>query len=445
MTENHSNSDHDRLIVVSCDAHVGPRLKEDLRELCPSEHVAEFDEFIEANKNTVNSMRDPNNLLVGRSTLASEVSITRQYLNRQTKGHYDIDTRMREMDADGVAAEVIFHGSQNTEVFPFGARREWLVNEVQKDLDLAVVGMRMYNRWLSDFVSVQPERHIGLAYLPMWDVDLAVKELEWSAEHGLRGVNFPAPRRGLAGEYDDPIWEPLWDACEHYEMSLATHAGVPTAACFGPQAMAMTRIEVAGWPARRGMHRLIFGGVFERHPKLKLILTELSRGWWSAAMHEMDSCYANPSEALRAQLPNKPSEYMKSNVFIGTSFTPPTEVAQAQELGIVDHMLWGRDYPHGEGTYKFPERADEPNLTRLYLNWAFEGASRDVARTILGDNAIKAYHLDEAALQKVADRVGPTVAEVISPLHVVEPEWAWHLVDVQTGHIHPREAQPQHV
>jgi predicted TIM-barrel fold metal-dependent hydrolase len=440
-----TSGNQDRLIVVSCDAHVGPRLKEDLRPLCPKEHLEAFDEFTKANENTVNSMRDPNNILEGRSTLASEVSVTRQYLNRQTKGHYDIDTRMKEMDSDGVAAEVIFHGSQNTEVFPFVGRREWLVHEVQNDLEVAAVGMRMYNRWLSEFVSVQPERHIGLAYLPLWDVSLAVKELEWAAEAGLRGVNFPAPRPGMAGEYDDPIWEPLWDACEHYEMSFATHAGVPTAACFGPQAMAMTRIEVAGWPARRGMHRLIFGGVFERHPKLKLILTEQSRGWWTNAMHEMDSCYANPSDALRAQVPKKPSEYMKSNVFIGTAFTPPTEVQEAQELGLVDHMLWGRDYPHGEGTYKFPESDDEPNLTRLYLHWAFAGAPREVAQKILGDNAIKAYHLDAVALQKVADRVGPTVDEVISPLDTVPPEWAWHLVDVQTGHIHPREAQPQHV
>src|SRR5262245_32509831 len=308
----------DRLAVVSCDSHVGPRLVEDLRQYCPQQHLEAYDAFTAANLNTINNMRDPNNILEGRSTLASEVSITRQYLNRQTLGHYDIDTRIREMDRDGVAVEVLFHGSQNTEVFPLVGRREWLVGQYQNDLELAAVGMRIYNQWLADFVGQHPERFVGLVYPPMFDVERAVKEVEWGAANGLRGVNFPAPRPGIAAEYDDPVWEPFWEACETHQMGLATHAGVPTRDVFGPQAMAMTRIEVAGWPCRRGMHRLVFGGVFERHPGLKLILTEQARGWWSAAMLEMDSVYVNPSDALKAQVPKPPSEYMKTNVFLGS-------------------------------------------------------------------------------------------------------------------------------
>ena len=110
----------DNLAIVSCDSHVGPRLVEDLRPYCPQQYLDDYDAFTKANADVINSMRDPNNILEGRSTLASEVSITRQYLNRQTLGHFDIDTRIREMDRDGVAVEVLFHGSQNTEVFPHG-------------------------------------------------------------------------------------------------------------------------------------------------------------------------------------------------------------------------------------------------------------------------------------------------------------------------------------
>src|SRR5439155_19306644 len=89
------------------------------------------------------------------------------------------------------------------------------------DLELVTVGQRMYNKWLSEQCSVQPERHVGLANLPMWDVEAAIRELEWASSVGLRGVNFPAPKPGIK-PYDHPDWEPFWAACEERGMTLAT-------------------------------------------------------------------------------------------------------------------------------------------------------------------------------------------------------------------------------
>ena len=87
----------------------------------------------------------------------------------------------------------------------------------------AAVGRHMYNEWLADFCSVEPERHVGLAHLPMWDIDAAIAEATWAREHGLRAVNFPVEagpvtelkRSRFAGlhYYNDPIWEPFWAAC----------------------------------------------------------------------------------------------------------------------------------------------------------------------------------------------------------------------------------------
>ena len=195
----------------------------------------------------------------------------------------------------------------------------------------------------------------------------------------------------------------------------------------------MTMIEGAGWPARRGMHRLIFGGVFERHPGLKLVLTEFARGWWNSTMRELDSVYASPSEALRRQVPRNTSEYMKENVFIGASFMPPSEVHEAMADGYADRVIWGRDYPHGEGTYKYPESDDEESQTRRYLRWAFAGSPLEVAQDMLSETAICAYGLDREALAAVAARIGPTPDEVIAPLIDVPDHWAPNLVDLQTG------------
>ena len=94
------------------------------------------------------------------------------------------------------------------------------------DRDLAGVGMKIYNRWLADFVSQAPHRHIGLAYLPMWDVEAAVAEVESGPRRGLRGVNFPAMRDGELPEYNRSLWEPLWSVCEELRMPLVTHVGV---------------------------------------------------------------------------------------------------------------------------------------------------------------------------------------------------------------------------
>jgi predicted TIM-barrel fold metal-dependent hydrolase len=181
------------------------------------------------------------------------------------------------------------------------------------------------------------------------------------------------------------------------------------------------------------MHRMIFGGVFARHPGLRLVLTELSRGWWVPTMRELDFVYCSPSDALREQVPLEPSHYMRSNVFIGSSFTPPSEVAEAVHDGYADRMLWGRDYPHGEGTYKYPENDTESSLTRDYLRWAFAGTSPHVAEAILSTTPIRAYDLDGRALSTIAQRVGPTLDEVIGPMVRLPAERAQHLVDFHTG------------
>jgi predicted TIM-barrel fold metal-dependent hydrolase len=420
-----SGSEH--AIVVSCDSHVGPRLVQDLRSYCPKKYLDDYDTFVEGNKDAFAKARDgrvgvEHDDTQGASTEAAAEARRREIVNSQTAGHYDVHARLKDMDWDGVAAEVIFHGSQNEEAFPFAGIREARVTLADQNLELLYVGYHLYNRWLSDFVSVAPERHVGLAYLPMWDVDLAIKEVEWAAGAGLRGVNFPAPKPGIA-EYDDPVWERFWAACEELGMMLATHIGVATAPRMGPQWFAINVLENIGWPSRRGMHRLIFGGVFERYPKLKLILTEQARGWWTYSMGELDRAYGVPTKALRAQVPKKPSEYMTSNVFLGASFMGPATVDEAVREGYTSNVLWGSDYPHGEGTYKYPEFDGEPSMGRQYLRWAFADCPTEFLQPMLGDNGITAYDLDRDALVEVAARIGPTIDEITTPLGVLPEGW----------------------
>jgi predicted TIM-barrel fold metal-dependent hydrolase len=411
---------------------------EDLRPYCPSKYLELYDDWVAATKAQFRSLRarrgeaaEPDgapkldqsaNLTFGDNE-TGKARFDRKHLNSLTAGHHDVHARLRDMDWDGVAVEVIFHGSQNEEAFPFVGRRDWMVAYADQNFELLQVGYHMYNQWLADFVSVDPYRHVGLAYLPMWDCALAVEEAKHAAEAGLRGINLPAPRGGIP-EYDDPVWEPLWSVCEDRGLVLASHVGVPNHPLFGPQSFALTVLEVEGWPSRRGMPRLIFGGVFERHPRLQMVLTEQTRRWWAYTLRELDEAYGTPSRALREQVPRKPSEYMMSNVFVGASFMGPDTAHEAIEDGYVSNVIWGSDYPHGEGTFKYPEHDDEPSMTRQYLRWAFAQCPQGDITAMVGENGIRAYRLDRDALAKIAARIGPTMDEVTTPLE--EEPHGWH-------------------
>jgi len=245
------NPEETPVVVVSCDTHIGPRLDEDLRPYCPAGQLAAFDEF-------ASEMADRRRALHAHMKGRQTEQFTR---NQRTAGHYDIHARLRDLDHDGVAAEIIFHGSQNEEPIPFGNFVAFL-GPASDDLELVALGRHIFNQWLADFVSVEPERHVGLVHLPIWDVDASVRELEWAREAGLRGVNFPAPRPEFA-PYNDRVWEPFWSACEALEMPLTTHSGAgDPQAWTGPEAAILMSIESGGWFSRRAMHQMIFGGVF---------------------------------------------------------------------------------------------------------------------------------------------------------------------------------------
>jgi predicted TIM-barrel fold metal-dependent hydrolase len=407
----------DAVVVVSSDTHIGPLLKEQLRDYCPAAFLGRFDAFARR-EDEIRGLKT----MPDRSPNDSQSERARYERNLQTDGHYDRDARLRDLDYDGVAAEVIFHGSQNLEPIPFNSLLEPPpFGEV--DFGLRAVGNQIYNRWLGEYCSVQPERHVGLAHLSMWDPAAATAEVEVAREMGLRSVNFPAPQRGLA-EYDDPVWEPFWSACEAADMPLTTHSGAGDPASWtGPQQTSLLMLESGGWASRRGLIRMLFGGVFERHPSLKLVLTEQPGEWWPLTMIEMDSAYRAQHRRLRDQMPRMPSEYCHSNVFVGASFLSNSEARGAVRDGYASQLLWGSDYPHTEGTYQYPEDGAferEESMTHLALRFALDGISPEASRQIVGGNAIRAYGLDEAALALVAARINaPTLTELATPLESI--------------------------
>jgi predicted TIM-barrel fold metal-dependent hydrolase len=397
-------------VLITSDSHIGPRMVEDLRPYCPAKHLQAYDGFL------------------------SDIAPVREWWatsgapGLESAGHYDSDARVKDLERDGYVGEVLFHFSFNGEMIPFVPMLA--SSDSPTDLGLAAVGLRMYNRWLSDFCAGHPGR-VGLAYLPYWDLDLAVKEVEWAAKHGLKGVNFPAMRDNIL-PYDDPSYESFWAACAAHDMPLTTHAGAVSPSSQTHEYLAM--LEAGGAPNRRAIHRLIFSGIFERYPNLKLVMTEQPGLWQKPLMDEMDSVYracTNPNRGGMSVLSKKtrkmeapsnwkgyavntiplqplaklPSEYFLSNVWTGASYMAHFEAEAAIDGGYTDVIMYGTDYPHPEGSWKAPETEDEPSQVIRALQVTFENLRTDRIREMVGLNAARCYNLDIDALRLRANKI----------------------------------------
>lgn len=418
----------DHVVLVSSDTHVGPRLVEDLRPYCPSDRLAEFDMF------------------------AKDVEPVRQWWldaeapGAHLPGHYDSAARAADMNTDGVAAEVIFHFSFNGELIPFVPSFASADNPI--DTELAAIGLHIYNAWLADFCKDLPGRRAGLAHLPLWDLDAAVKELEWAADAGLRGVNFPAMRPNLL-PFDDPAYDRFWAAAQDLDMPLTTHAGAVDPTSYNRMALLM--LEVGGSAGRRAIHRLIFAGIFDRFPGLKLVMTEQPGLWQKLLFLEMDTVYKAAARhidspdtgaitrnsvkgnVLTAPRPSKwaglavntirqdrlrqvPSEYFHTNVFVGASFLAHFEAVEMLEAGFDDTMMWGSDYPHPEGLHNSNDADPETSQFRRALQNTFQQLPYEAIERMAGATAARVYGLDFDHLGQVArDINAPTFATLTTP------------------------------
>ena len=132
----------------------------------------------------------------------------------------------------------------------------------------------------------------------------------------------------------------------------------------------------------------------------------------------MDSVWlTSASDSPKRQVPKQPSQYLSRNVHVGASFAAPFEVADAIDAGYSANLMWGSDYPHSEGTWAYPESADEPTRTRYALRDAFHAAPPAEIRKMVGGNAIKLFDLDADQLQKVAIRINAhTVSDIKAPI-----------------------------
>lgn len=286
----------------------------------------------------------------------------------------DPHLRMKDMQRDGVDAEVMYG--------ILGAATRLGDNEAANEM------FRIYNDWLRDFCKHYPEQQLGLACLPFGDIDAAVKEVYRAKDLGLKGLE-------LSCSWDmepmwHPCWEPLWRAVNDVRLPLHFH----TFPQINPEVMEKAPAEskravfftvVSGFQMHLVdlMAAIIGSGVLERYPHVRIAFGESGIGWIPYALDRMDFEWEDRFHDL--QLKMKPSDYWRRQC--KATFQYDTIGAKLIDDMGIESLMWGSDYPHGDGVW--PESS-------AYIEKQFAGLSEQQVRRITCDNAIEFYGLPQS-------------------------------------------------
>jgi predicted TIM-barrel fold metal-dependent hydrolase len=418
-----------KITIVSGDAHAGAD-PQDYRPYMDKLALDHFEDYLEDHASKmVEFSRFTADDGVYNAERTAFVDTTGAIRSGGLAGGWDPQRRLEEMDREGVAGEVVFLGSQ-TSMEPF-----FTPSNRPTPLDVRAAGLRAYHRWMADHIADTQGRLLPVANTAGVDMEATTAELRWCAEHGFGGVELPGlPAEPVLPPLYDSWYEPFWATCAELGIVLQLHAGWGFLAHgrkpADPGALMMDPargFRVENGP-RRAMWQMMAGGVFDRHPSLKLVLTEIRADWIPATLGILDA------RADRGDLPMqlRPTEYWQRNCYAAPSSPRDYEVALRSDIG-VDRFIFGRDYPHPEGTW--------PN-TFDWIRAAFADVPEGEARLLLGENAIECYGFDRAAMAEIAARIGPEPADVLGR-HPVDPALVEHF-DLRSGYGKlPAEVDPE--
>jgi len=288
---------------------------------------------------------------------------------------YEPHAYLGAMDLEGVAGAVIFP-------------TEGLYLYRVANVPLLGAICRAYNRWIAEVCATEPRRLKGVAMINVDDVDAAVREIEASARSGLAIGMIPVfPSAGQS--YLSRALDPLWAAAADIGMVICLHAGTnrPGAKELDNDLASVTpatRTTLDYW-VRHSLAEIIFAGVFERHPNLKVVSTENEVGWVPHFLNQMDFVYAERRymTPVRFRDGRRPRDVWHSNVAI-TFLEDPIGIRLRDLVG-VGNLMWGSDYPHSESTWP---------RSREVLDRVLADVPDTERRAMLHDNAAALFGFD---------------------------------------------------
>jgi predicted TIM-barrel fold metal-dependent hydrolase len=293
------------------------------------------------------------------------------------RGGWDGTARLADQDRDGIVAEVIYPSVGMV-----------LCNH--PDADYKQACMWAYNRWLhEEFCAVSPGRLIGLGQTAVRSVAEAIEDLHRFKEMGFKGAMLPGTP-STEQDYDHPSFDPLWSAAVELEFPLSFHMATSRADGNGKA------FSIDGRPHRGPKQNsaqlllksqqdiigmFIWGRVFERHPKLKVVCVEADAGWVPHFVYRMEHLYKRHRFWLKVdEMSRSPGEYFSENIYL--TFQDDWIALQMTRLMNPRRLLWANDFPHSDSTWPWSRnllRGQTQHLTDEEKNW------------ILHDNTAQLY------------------------------------------------------
>ncbi|HEY7040152.1 MAG TPA: amidohydrolase family protein [Methylomirabilota bacterium] len=279
--------------------------------------------------------------------------------------------RAKDMDRDGVQAEVIYG--------ILGAATRL------NDHEAATEMFRIYNDWLVEFCRHDSDRFIGLACLPYGDIDAAVQEVYRVAKLGLRGME-------LSCSWDmepmwHPTWEPLWKAVNDVSLPLHFHTfpALPPSVLENQRGLTrraafFTVVSAFQMNLVNILAAVIGAAVLERYPNVRIAFGESGIGWVPYALDRMDFEWEDRFHDLGLKM--KPSDYWRRQCKATFQFDR-IGTKLIEDMG-VETLMWGSDYPHGDGVW--------PDSTK-YIAEQFGHLPPDITHKMTCENAGKFYGL----------------------------------------------------
>ncbi len=372
--------------LVDADAHVNPPptmwadyLSPQFREHAPRvESDDQFDYVVfEGERRKVN-------LLSAQAGRTFEQYKSEGRLSDQRLGGWMPAQRLEDMDRDGVETAVIYGQSLLATA----------------NLPLYIDSYRAYNRWIADFCSHAPRRLRHVSYIPMFDVAQSIEMMKEVKDDGACGVCIPAwphsaemldaknaPMMVIAGhpgcgrEYRDAEFEPFWKAACDLDMAVTWHLGkhqvrftdkvnfLPDLALSKPTMLEMAAI-------------LVFAGVFDKFPTLRVGLIESGAGWLAWSGEFMNRIWRMQRHWIDSPLKHEPSYYMDQNVY--ASFIEDRVAVLLRDEPGGRNIMWSSDYPHSETTFPHSQNV---------IGRIFEGVPQKERDWIVAGCAEKFYGL----------------------------------------------------
>ena len=255
-------------------------------------------------------------------------------------GGNDPSERIKEMGEDGVSAEVLYP--------TLGLRLFGI-----QDAKLQEACFRVYNDWVMEYCKVAPDRLVGVSMISTYDIDEAIKEVERTAKGGLKGaLVWQVPPADLPFTSDH--YDRLWAAAQEADVAISLH--ILTGFGYSKNLASLKGLDLIRhsvntkiYEASNALYDLIFSGVLDRFPRLKIVFVENEVGWMPFAVEQWDRYYKRFQERLDLNLSMLPSEYVRRQVY-STFFNDPSGGFLLSYWG-EENCMWSNDYPHPNSTW----------------------------------------------------------------------------------------------